>query len=260
MTDTDRLRLAIAQDLREIAQLYTHLDDEAIHHADDQEFPGGEALNLAAPAATTANWQDVFDQLEASGEDLRYANDQVAERHVLLVLGDWEDRIRHERSQPTRLRVTVPRAVDYLRGSLGWITEHFNDADLMARELRSCRAALENVLSDGVRHDASAAACFRDTLGEDGSAAVCGGRLVRYTLDRDDCRHAAAAADSAKGVLDAADVLRRMLREFPELEREHRSCDQGGRDDVYRCQRCGGYYTEAEYWLAVKQHYEQVAG
>jgi len=255
----------IAQDLREIEQLYRGLGDEATHHAADHEIPGGEAMNLLGPAANLAHWQEIYDSIEADEGDLRYVDDQVAQHHVLLVLGDWEDQVRSERDQPTGLRVTVPRAVDYLRRSLDWIVEHFDAARAMSREIHQCRRALENVLHEGVRFDTSAAACFRvppdAEPDKDGITWPCGGRLVRRTLDRRDCPHVARAIEMSKGVIDPLTVLRRMLMMFPEDEAEHRGCDQGGRDDVYECASCGGYYTEAEYWLAVKEHYErEVAG
>jgi hypothetical protein len=52
----------------------------------------------------------------------------------------------------------------------------------------------------------------------------------------------------------------RELLSHAEYATAHKGCDQGGRDDVYRCRRCGRYYTTSEYWLAVKDHYERQAG
>lgn len=262
--DADRARLDMARDLREIGQLYGGLSDEAVNLAADSELPGGEAMNLLGPAASMTGWQEIFEQLEEADGDLRYVDDQVAQRHVLLVLGDWEERVRAERDQPTDLRATVPRAIDYLRKNLGWITEHFDPAPVMSREIHQCRRALENVLHEGVRYDTSAAACFRVLPGaevdESGKPRPCGGRLVRRTLERRSCPHVDRAIEMSKGVVDPVTVLRQTLLAFPEDEQGHRACDQGGRDDLYECVSCGGYYTEAEYWLAVKEHYEREAG
>ena len=262
--DPARARLNMARDLREIEQLYGGLSEEAEHHAADHEFPGGEAMNLLGPAASMTGWQEVFEQIEESEGDLRYADDQVAQHHVRLVVGDWEERVRQWRDQPTGLRVTVPRSVDYLRRNLTWIVDHFDPAPVMAREIAQCRRALENVLREGDRFDTSAAACFRvlpdAPVDENGKELPCGGRLVRRTLERRSCPHVDRAIEMSKGVVDPITVLRRTLIAFPEDEAEHRKCDQGGRDDLYECVACGGYYTEAEYWLAVKEHYEREAG
>lgn len=257
--DAERARVRIARNLREIESLWRDMSDEAIEHASDREMPGGEALNQAAPAASPEAWERVFEQIEQAGGDTRYASDQVSARHAHLVVGDWEEKVRHERDQPTGLRSTVPRAVDYLRKNIDWIVVHLDDAPFMDRELSACVAMLENILGAGTRFDTSAAACFKD-VGDPTAAKVCGGRLVRRTLQRRDCIHVDRAIAMAKGVADPVTVLRQTLAAFPEDELAHRSCDQGGRDDIYQCRDCGGFYTEAEYWLAVRQYYEQVSG
>lgn len=212
------------------------------------------------PVSLTADWQARFDEAEESGDDTMYANDQVAERHLLIVLGDWSENVRAERNEQTGLRITVERAADYLRSRLSWIVEHFDAAPLMAAELSNCRSALENLLRDGVRHDWDATACLQVRTDEAGESVACGGSLMRRTLERRDCKHAKAAIESAKGLLDPARVLRRLLIEFPDLALEHRRCDQGGRDDVYQCASCGAFYDSTEYWNAVRAAYERRAG
>ena len=248
----------IAQDLTAIVRLYDQLGEEAEARFDAREMPGGDAMNQLGPVALTEAWEAVFEGIEAADGPTMYANDQEADRHVLITLGDWSEAIRHERGQPTSLRVTVHRAADYIRGSLTWAVEHFEHVEHMARDLRQCRASLEAILRDGIRHDREATACLRDVADEAGELKPCGGQLERRTLERRNCKHAAAAIDSAKGVVDPAFVLRQLLNNFPELEREHRSCDQGGRDDVYRCGKCEALYTAAEYWQAVKANYEKL--
>jgi len=257
--DADKVRVQVARDLREIVRLWRMLPEEAEAQAAGHDPGELDALNLAGPAANLEAWENRFETAERLGRDTTYASDQVAERHVLLVLGDWEERVRHEREQPTDLRTTVPRAADYLGKSIDWIVVHFDGAPEMAAEIRVTASMLENVLRDGVRHDASAAACFKDIGGPE-EVSVCGGRLVRRLMDPKDCRHVKRAIEMSKGIADPVTVLRQTLMAFPEDEMEHRSCDQGGRDDVYRCQNCGGFYTEAEYWLAVREHYERQAG
>lgn len=255
----DKVRLAVARDLSAIVEMCGRLDEEAVEHPDDREMPGGEALNLAGPAASLEAWENRFGTAERIGRDTGYGSDQESPLHPLIVVGDWSEKVRHERGDATDLRNTVPRAADYLRSHLDWIIEEFNDAPAMAHELRACVSMLENVLNDGTRNDASATACFKD-VGHVDDPRFCGGQLVRRTLLRRDCEHVARAIDMAKGISDPVMVLRQTLIAFPEDEKAHQGCDQGGRDDIYRCRDCDGYYTEAEYWLAVKQQHEKEAG
>lgn len=260
------LKVSIARDLRDIINLCADLGAEAIEHPNDRDFPGGDALNLEGPTANIEAWENRFETVERLGGDTRYGNDQEAELHPLLVLGSWEAVVRDARNQESDLRVTVHRAADYLRGSLVWMCDlnesgypNFAPMDVMASEFAKCRTMLENVLKEGTRNDSSAAACFND-VGDSTEVKLCGGALVRRTLERRDCKHVARAIDMAKGKIDPVTVLRQTLASFPEDEREHRDCDQGGRDDIYRCRRCEKFYTEAEYWLCVKQHHERQAG
>lgn len=255
----EQMRVRIARDLREIEQLSNRLSEEAIEHPTDREFPGGEAMNLAGPAASLEAWEHRFETVERMGGDTSYASNQESPLHPLLVLGDWSEKVRRERGEATDLEPTISRSVDYLRKNIDWIVDEFTDAGAMAHELRACVLMLENVLRDGTRSDVDATACFKD-VGTKDEPRACGGRLTRRTLDRRDCEHLGRAIDMAKGVADPVMVLRQTLLAFPEDELSHRGCDQGGRDDVYRCRDCDGFYTEAEYWLAVREQHEKAAG
>lgn len=256
---TTNMTVRMARDLRSIEQMSDQLATEAVEHPNDREMPGGEPLNLAGPAANIEAWENRFGTAERTGGDTKYASDQESPLHPLIVVGDWAEKVRHERGDATDLRVTVSRAAAYLVRHLDWIEEHLDDVGAMAHELSACVSMLENVLHDGARYDASATACFKD-VGTQDESRICGGRLVRRTLQRRDCVHVARAIDMSKGIADPVMVLRQTLLSFPEDEREHESCDQGGRDDIYRCRDCDGYYTEAEYWLAVAQQHEKAAG
>lgn len=250
----ERALTSMAQDLTEIVRLYGELNDEAESRASHKGIPGGDALVYLGPVSLTADWQARFDAAEESGDDTMYANDQVAERHLLIVLGDWSENVRTERGERTALRITVERAADYLRKVLPWIVEEYDAAPMMASELRGCRSALENLLHDGVRHDRAEVECLQP-VGEpddDGTVESCGGRLELRYRTRRDCKHVRMAEKSAKGLLDPAVVLRRLLREFPDVAAEHANCDQGGREDLYRCERCLTTYNEAQYWTAVR--------
>jgi hypothetical protein len=272
---TEDLRLRIAQELTTIVSLYDDLHAEAENRASDQSYiPGGDAEVMLGPAARYSEWERQIDEAERAYfadetgdvQWLEIADQDSDAPAVLLVLGMWEERVRMAMDRPSDLRMTVTRAADFLRSTLDWTTgsdpggrANFPDAWAMSVDLSDLRTRLEAVLHDGIRHDHSAAACFRDDQ-DNTETGKCGGRLVRRTLNRRDCIHVARAIDMAKGKSDPVGILRRTLMAFPEDEEEHKRCDQGGRDDIYRCQKCGGYYTEAEYWLAVREHYERQAG
>ena len=263
MTDDLRLRNDLATVLRAIVDLYGNLEDEAAHRYASKDMPGGDALVMLGPAANLAAWENQIDTAERLYFEGRAAWIELDDLDTdpappLLVLASWVDIIREERGQPTDLRATVKREADYLVRSLDWIVENFLPVDELARDLSALRGRLEAVLKDGTRFDTSATACFKDD--DEAETGRCGGQLVRRTLQRRDCLHVARAIDMSKGAADPVIVLRRMLLAFPEDEAEHKRCDQGGRDDVYRCRKCEKFYTESEYWLAVREHYERQAG
>lgn len=255
----DQMRIRMARDLRAVDELSARLDAEALEHPSDKELPGGEPLNLAGPAASVEAWDHRFGTAERTGGDTSYGNDQESHLHPLIVVGDWAAQVRHERADASDLRETVPRAVAYLSRHIDWIVDEFEGAGAMTSELRACVLMLENVLKDGIRSDASATACFKD-VGTKSEPTICGGRLTRRTLDRKDCPHVERAIAMSKGVADPVTVLHQTLLAFPEDDAAHAKCDQGGRDDIYRCRDCDGFYTEAEYWLAVAQQHEKRAG
>lgn len=261
------LRNRIARDLRKVEQLAPDLHWQAMAAFTDRDFPGGLALNMLGPSANPELWEATYESAEAevwnSDQPMTrfsdYASDQVlSEAHPVYVLEQWTRIIREEREQPTGLKATLSREADYLRKSLDWSTRTTIDGALewppvteMATELHQLVRAMENALSEGDRLDASASACFKDDpLTKSGR---CGGRLVRAMLKRQTCPHVELARQSASS-------LSQLLAHSPSLAKAHKSCDQGGRDDVYRCQKCEKMYTTAEYWLAVREHYELEAG
>lgn len=264
------LRLNIAQDLREVKQLCLELRVEAWHRSADKVMPGGDALVMIGPVANMGDWEErvayaEFRYFADRADWVELDDDDTDPEPPLLLLAHWEDLVRAERGTPTDLRATIERAADYLYDSLDWMLsfDEYGDArflavDDFARRLSQMRARLEAVLKEGTRFDTSAAACFKDD--KESPTNRCGGKLMRRTLQRRDCKHVERALLMAKGKADPVEVLRQMLMAFPEDEAEHKTCDQGGRDDVYRCYKCHGFYTEEEYWLAVREHYERQAG
>jgi hypothetical protein len=277
--DPDNVRIQVARDIRAIEQLTLELHWQAYATTRDGEpnsgrMLGGEALNAMGPAAPIANWENQYQAYESAmlAEDVTlrashgghdYASDQDG-RHPLNILEYWTRTIRVDRDQPTGLKATISREADYLRKNLTWATRSdaydepaWPEIDEMRKDLRGLVNWLEQMLSMGNRLDRSATACL-NTIDAEGSA--CGGQLVRRTLKRETCEHVKLSEQVADWCgASTGDSLRAILWLRADMAKAHKKCDQGGRDDVYRCLDCEQTYTEAEYWIAVKDGYERQA-
>lgn len=262
--DMLKTRSNIARCLRRIEELYAELPWQLLAATNDNLFPGGEALNMLAGATSPQDWQVVYAYLESQdGRGLNQYADAQDERHPVVVLAYWTRVIRDERGQHTRLDPTLSREIDYLRNNLDWMTrlDPFGDPQWtevfeIEKDLRGIVRRIENLLSEGTRADTDAAPCFRDL--PDGTR--CGGTLARVTLQRRTCDHLRMAHWYADGdPYIARRALVTILNHYPAIALEHRACDQGGRDDVYRCLKCEKPYTNTEYWLAVADHQEKQA-
>lgn len=152
--DPDKVRNDTHVALREIVEMYGALPAQAVKDGD----PTGEAVMLLGHVANV----EAFGHKLDAAKDASHAADQV-EKDVLFVLATWEDAIREERDQPTDLRATVPRAADYLHGSIDWALSddkfgnmRFLGIDQMLTDLKGIRAHLENILKAGDRSDRGA--------------------------------------------------------------------------------------------------------
>lgn len=269
-------RLRIETNLTTILELWDGLKDEAANRYADKDFPGGPALVMLGPAARLRAWEDKVEAaerlyFEALAPWLEIDDWDFDPQPPLLVLGNIEDKIRVARNQPTKFRATVPHAAKYIRDSLDWM-ESLNEngypnyaaMDEVARELSTLRSQMEAVLKEGVRQDTSSAPCFKDD--PDTKSGKCGGTLARRTLQRRDCEHVELAKQFIDTRVDkegkthqqyeTSAVLTVILGYFPHIHEEHKHCDQGGRDDVYRCRKCEKFYTEAEYLLCLRENHE----
>lgn len=102
--DADKVRIDVARDLRAIVEMYEKLPE----HAEAEGDPTGEAVMLLGHVANV----EAFGYRLDAAKDTSHAADQV-ELDALFVLASWEEVVREERDQPTDLRATVQRAVDY---------------------------------------------------------------------------------------------------------------------------------------------------
>lgn len=174
-------------DLHVIAQLCDALPAETIHRG-----VNSEAAMLWGPTADPEAWRNRamsamvgrLDKRDAHGEVIvvnsGYLEDCRDEKHPLFVLGTWEQVWRDHLDQPTDLAATLPRLVAYLDRQLHVMAQAEEPPfDDFARDLRQCRAHLEDVLHDQQAEDKTRVPCLD-----------CGTLLVKvYGKDHDDDRH-----------------------------------------------------------------------
>ena len=170
---TDDLRLRIARELTTIVSLYADLHTEALHRPANQAglyIPGGDAMVLLGPGADV----EAFGYAQIStylGRTPGWVEEPLPDdlEPPLSFLAGWSDIIREERNQPTDLKATISREVDYIRGSLDWMLSYdengemrFPAADDLADGLAKHRRALETVLKAGDRAEFTRVNCIAE--------------------------------------------------------------------------------------------------
>lgn len=155
--------------LRALVDLYATLPEEVEHRGVDSE-----AANLYGPATNAESWS-----YRKAALSLRLAVPMSAlepddEHHPLMVLGRWVFMLGEDYGDPTDLKLTMSRAVDYLDKRLGRIAHDVGqDWRQFAKEVRKCKQHMESVLHDQGVGDPANIGCFE-----------CGGGLERRLTDR----------------------------------------------------------------------------
>lgn len=156
---------ATRNDLRAIGELCDALPEEAVMRGVDSE-----AMMLLGPAADPEAWRNTATAAMFGRVPAEYLADARDELHPLWVLGTWEQVWRDYLAHDTEAALSLPSAWAYLNTQLGYMADQWEpDFGEFARELRQCRAHLEDVLRDGIREDRGAP-CVQ-----------CGTRMVRTT-------------------------------------------------------------------------------
>lgn len=131
-------------DLQRIPDLAALMPEEA-------EVVGinSEAANLAGPAADPEAWTwRKIAARQGKAWHLSLIEDDD-EQHPYIVLGRWDMMVREDYGQPSSQPVTIGNAAAYLSRQLTKIAhDPSQDFPLFAREIRTCRSHLENVLRD----------------------------------------------------------------------------------------------------------------
>lgn len=131
--------------LRALVDLYATLPEEVEHRGVESE-----AANLYGPATNAESWS-----YRKAALSLRLAVPMSAlepddEHHPLMVLGRWVFMLGEDYGDPTDLKLTMSRAVDYLDKRLGRIAHDVGqDWRQFAKEVRKCKQHMESVLHDG---------------------------------------------------------------------------------------------------------------
>lgn len=161
----DRVRVDIARDLRAIKDMFDRLREAAINRANDRDLPGGDAMIMLGPIADVEAFgymrmSEVMGRIDVGSVEEMLKDDVVP---PLLFLAGWSDIVRQARNQPTDLKATIAREVDYLRGSIDWMfsTDEYGEmvfleVDDFASGLHGVVRAMENVLHEGERVDRGA--------------------------------------------------------------------------------------------------------
>lgn len=214
---------AARSDLHAIGDLCVALPGEAV-----EKGVQSEAMMLLGPAANSGDWQRLamsaaMGRLCECSEGLcpslrgrpcpraAYLEDCRDELHPVWVLGTWEQVWRDHLDHQTEAPFTLGGGWSYLDTQIGYMADQVEPAfDEFARDLRSCRGHLEDVLRDGVREERGAPCIQCGTAmvksGEDWTCRKC-----HRTVTEDQYRYAVGVAYRAHALhLTAADLSDRI--------------------------------------------------
>lgn len=142
----------VREDIGIIVALAERMLPEAMHRG-----VNSEAAMLAGPAASAETFSNRNISARAGRIPATILIDNLDEMHPLWVLGTWDMLVSEHLGRVTRIRVTIQRAADYLRGQLTTLAQDEDFAfEELAREIRQCRGHLEDVLRDGERDEKGA--------------------------------------------------------------------------------------------------------
>jgi transposase-like protein len=172
--NSNAMRLRLAIDLREIEHLALELHTQALNSPNARDFPGGTALHMLGPAASLAVWEAQYEAVEEAERWDDNGGDRWAKRpkldpatyqgddneQPLNVLESWTRIVREERDQPTDLKATISREVDYLTKAIDWMCAEDENGEPawpavfeLAAELKNLRRVMEVTLCQHPQRD-----------------------------------------------------------------------------------------------------------
>lgn len=143
---------AARSDLKAIGDLCASLPEEAA-----VKGAQSEAMVLLGPSADPEAWRNRATSAMVGRIDASYLEDCRDEQHPMWVVFTWEQIWRDHLDHQTVAPFTLTAGFAYLDMQIGYMAEQIEPAfDEFARELRGCRAHLEDVLRDGERAERGA--------------------------------------------------------------------------------------------------------
>ncbi|GHJ59153.1 hypothetical protein NOK12_16710 [Nocardioides sp. OK12] len=164
----------VAQDLRAIEELFEAVLVQAVHKANDRLMPGGEAMVALASVGSPREWEERIEAAEhyhlATCERLdhtrcRYAEhaaDEDGHEPILQTLVFWTEQAR---GYDLDRRPTIATEVNFLRGWLNWAWDNLPEFDDFAKDVRSAKSRLENLLMAGERAERGAPCMYDECKG-----------------------------------------------------------------------------------------------
>lgn len=147
---------AARSDLEEIATLCASLPAEAV-----EKGVQSEAMMLLGPASNPHEWRTRATAALFGRFDDSYLNDCRDELHPLWVLGTWEQMWRDFLDHQSNTPIDLYAAASYLGMQMTYMAGQIEPPfEEFARDLRGCRAHLENVLHDGIRTERGHVPCI----------------------------------------------------------------------------------------------------
>lgn len=165
----DDSRTTVAQHLRAILDMAAMLGDRAHDLADDPDIPGGDAMVNLASVANLEAWEN----LQGSTERLQRAYTSVADEDPdeawppFQRLNFWSEDWRRQLGMDYLARPTITSEARFLANPdvIAWAWDTETRWDEFVDEAAKARAALENIVRDGVRELRSRIICDRCTDG-----------------------------------------------------------------------------------------------
>jgi ribosomal protein L37AE/L43A len=198
---------ATRSDLKAIGDLCASLPAEAVERGVQSE-----AMMLLGPTSDPEAWRNRATSAMVGRLDAAYLEDCRDESHPLWILGTWEQIWRDHLDHYSEATVTTASSWAYLDTQIGYMAEQIEPPfDEFARELRGCRAHLEDVLRDGIREERGAPClqCKKHMTRGDDDHWHC--RTCHRTVTESEYRFAVGAAYKAHAVhLTASDMADRI--------------------------------------------------
>jgi len=147
---------AARSDLQAIGDLCSALPAEAV-----EKGVQSEAMMLLSPSADPEAWRNRATSAMVGRLDAAYLEDCRDEMHPAWVLFTWEQIWRDHLDHRTEELFTLATGWSYLNTQIGYMSEQIEPPfDEFARELRACKAHLENVLRAGIREEKTRVPCL----------------------------------------------------------------------------------------------------